>query len=109
MNFTSMFVDLFMNKILIVLIATFLFSCKNWQNVSRVTDRVYIGMHVDEFLQVANKRYEKDAMNTEYYVYRVSRYDWYSGMLRETMFYYFDNKTDKLIEVNSGTQKIEIN
>ena len=93
-----------MKKLIFLLIATFLFSCKSYQAVHKITEQVYIGMHIDDFLRVANKRYQKDAMNSEFYVYRINQYD-INGLLIDSMFYYFDNETDKLIEVNGGERR----
>ena len=92
-----------MRKLFILLLATFLFSCKAYQSVHKITEQVYVGMHVSEFLQIADKRYQKDAMDTEVFVYRVNQYD-LNGIIIDTMFYYFDADTERLIKVDGGTR-----
>ena len=79
-------------------------GCKVYQSVHKITEQTYIGMHVSEFLQIADKRYQKDAMNEEVFVYRVNRYDLYTGAIIDSMFYYFDAKTQRLIKVDAGTR-----
>ena len=92
-----------MKKLIFLLIATFLMGCKVDQSVHKITEQTYIGMHVSEFLQIADKRYQKDAMNEEVFVYRVNQYD-LNGFLIDSMFYYFDAKTERLIKVDAGTR-----
>tara|TARA_R100000654_G_C2659143_1_gene124426 strand:- start:56 stop:274 length:219 start_codon:yes stop_codon:yes gene_type:complete len=52
---------------------------------------------------VFDKRYQKDAMDTEVFVYRVNQYD-LNGIIIDTMFYYFDADTERLIKVDGGTR-----
>ena len=92
-----------MKKLIFLLIATFLMGCKVYQSVHKITEQTYIGMHVSEFLQIADRRYQKDAMNEEVFVYRVNQYD-LNGFLIDSMFYYFDAKTERLIKVDAGTR-----
>ena len=92
-----------MKKLIFLLIATFLMGCKIYHNqsVHKITEQVYVGMHVSEFLQIADRRYQKDAMNEEVFVYRVNQYG-LNGPLIDSMFYYFDAKTERLIKVDAG-------
>ena len=92
-----------MKKLIFLLIATFLFSCKAYQSIHKITEQVYVGMHVSEFLQIADRRYQKDAMNEEVFVYRINQYD-LNGFMIDSMFYYFDAKTERLIKVDAGTR-----
>ena len=92
-----------MKRLLILLFVSFM-SCKAYQGIHKITEQVYVGMHVSEFLQIADKRYQKDAMDSEVFVYRVNRYDWYTGAIIDSMFYYFDAETEKLIKVDAGTR-----
>ena len=89
-----------MKKVLFILIATVLISCKGYQNIARITEQVFIGMHVEDFKRIAKGRYQKDAMNVQFYVYRINQYD-INGIKIDSMFYYFDNVTNKLIEARS--------
>ena len=78
-------------------------GCKVYQSVHKITEQTYIGMHVSEFLQIADRRYQKDAMNEEVFVYRINQYD-LNGFMIDSMFYYFDSKTERLIKVDGGTR-----
>jgi len=92
-----------MKKLIFLLIATVLFSCKAYQSISTITEQVSIGMHVDDFKRIAKGRYQTDAMNVQFYVYRINQYD-LNGILIDSMFYYFSQETNLLIEVNGGTR-----
>ena len=93
-----------MKKVLFILIATVLFSCKGYQNIARITEQVFVGMHVDEFKRIAKGRYSADAMNSEFYVFRINQYD-LNGLMIDSMFYYFSQETNLLLEVNGGTSR----
>ena len=95
-----------MRYLLILLFVSLFMSCsmfRNYQQIHRVTSKTYIGMHVNEFLQIADRRYSHDAKNSEVYVYRVNQFD-INGRMIDSMFYYFDADTDKLIKVDGGTK-----
>ena len=79
-------------------------SCGMYNSVSDITEQVYIGMSKAEFLKVAKKRAEADAIYIDYYVYRINQYD-LNGYKIDSMFYYFYTSTDTLFEVNSGSLK----
>ena len=61
-------------------------------------------MHVEDFKRIAKGRYSADAMNSEFYVFKINQYDMY-GYMTDSMFYYFSQETDRLLEVNAGTRK----
>ena len=61
-------------------------------------------MHVEEFKKIAKNRAEKDAMFSDYYVYRINQIN-LDGYVIDTKFYYFRNSDDRLFEVNGGTSK----
>tara|TARA_R110002012_G_C11550422_1_gene602408 strand:+ start:449 stop:757 length:309 start_codon:yes stop_codon:yes gene_type:complete len=97
-----------MKKLVFLLVCSFLISCGSYMNVSQVTEQVEIGMTKDEFLKIAKNRAEKDAMYSDYYVYRVNQYD-LNGYKVDSMFYYFRTSDDTLIEVNAGTRAKDVN
>ena len=97
-----------MKKLVFLLVCSFLISCGSYMNVSQVTEQVEIGMTKDAFLKIAKNRAEKDAMYSDYYVYRVNQYD-LNGYKVDSMFYYFRNSDDKLFEVNAGTKASDVN
>mgnify|MGYP003149353106 CR=1 FL=1 len=93
-----------MRKMLVLLFAiasTGNISCGSYMPVSQVTEKVYIGMTKDEFLKVAKKRAEADAMTKDYFVYRINEYN-LDGIIVNSMFYYFNASDNKLYEVNAG-------
>ncbi len=81
-------------------------SCGSYALVSDVTNKVELGMTKTEFLEIAGKRAEKDAMAEGYYVYRVNQYD-IDGSVMDSMFYYFNSETDTLYKVNAGVKPSE--
>ena len=97
-----------MKKLVFLLVCSFLISCGSYMNVSQVTEQVKIGMTKDEFLKIAKNRAEKDAMSSDYYVYRVNQYD-LNGYKIDSMFYYFRSSDDTLFEVNAGTKASDVN
>ena len=76
--------------------------------ISQVNNQIEIGMTKDAFLKIAKNRAEKDAMYSDYYVYRVNQYD-LNGYKVDSMFYYFRTSDDKLFEVNAGTKASDVN
>jgi len=90
-----------MKKIIFLAFITLFMSCKAYQIVSKITEQVYIGMHINEFLKVAKGRAEKDVMLETYYAYRINQYDIF-GYRIQSMFYYFNNSDDKLFKVDEG-------
>ena len=91
-----------MKNLIILLLALTLNSCGSMADISYVTEKTYIGMTEAEFLKVANGRAKKDAMNSDWYAYRINKYN-LDGIRVESKFFYFDNKTKRLFEVNSGS------
>ena len=79
-------------------------SCNAYNSVSKITEQVTLGMHVEEFKKIAKNRAEKDAMFSDYYVYRINQIN-LDGYVIDTKFYYFRNSDDRLFEVNGGTSK----
>ena len=97
-----------MKKLILFFLFTLLVSCGNMKSVSYITEQVELGMTKTQFLEIAGKRAEKDAMLETYYVYRVNQYN-IDGVRIDSMFYYFRNSDDKLFEVNAGTNSSDIN
>ena len=69
--------------------------------LSKINERVYIGMTINEFKKIAKKRALKDELFDTYYTYRINQYD-LSGKIIDSRFYYFSNGHNKLIKVDSG-------
>jgi len=82
-------------------------SCGLYAPLSTLNDKVEIGMTKTEFLEIAQGRAKKDAMNETYYVYRVNSNQMDGSV--DSMFYYFRYSDDKLFEVNAGTRASDIN
>ena len=97
-----------MRKFLILFASiTILMSCGLYAPLSTLNNKVEIGMTKTEFLEIAQGRAKKDAMNETYYVYRVNSNQMDGSV--DSMFYYFRYSDDKLFEVNAGTRASEIN
>jgi hypothetical protein len=96
-----------MKKLILFFLFTLLVSCGNMKSVSYITEQVELGMTKTQFLEIAGKRAEKDAMLETYYVYRVNQLD-LDGYIVNSMFYYFKNSDDTLFKVDSGTSKSEV-
>jgi|TARA_B100001093_G_scaffold81252_1_gene72636 hypothetical protein len=71
--------------------------------LSKINERVYIGMTINEFKKIAKKRALKDELFDTYYTYRINQYD-FSGKIIDSRFYYFSNGYNKLIKVDKGTE-----
>tara|TARA_B100001094_G_scaffold28707_1_gene24013 strand:- start:1006 stop:1260 length:255 start_codon:yes stop_codon:yes gene_type:complete len=77
--------------------------------ISQVNNQIEIGMTKDQFLAIAKKRANKDAMTETYYVYRIDEYGFDASGTVDSMFYYFRSSDDTLFEVNAGTTASDIN
>ena len=93
-----------MKKFLFLALFSLFVSCSAYQPISNITSKVYIGMHVNDFLKVADGRAQRDAMTETYYVYRINQYEAMYGMLVDSKFYYFRNSDNKLFQVDGGTK-----
>ena len=90
-----------MRKILFSLIFIAIVGCGvSMKSVSYFTERAYIGMHIDDFKKLTGKRAKADGKNDVYYAYRIDPDILFEA--GQTMFYYFSNEDDKLIEINAG-------
>ena len=79
-----------------------------YQLVSVVNNKVELGITKAQFLALAGERAEKDAMSADYYVYRINQYSYTEQLgdhVVDSMFYYFDRKTDTLFKVDAGVKQ----
>ena len=120
-----------MNKCLTVsLILFFMSSCRVYNNVSDLTNKIEsvktsleemnesvknasqqiyktqikLGMTKGEFIHIIGERSEKVDIKDSYYVYRVNQYD-INDYKTNSMFYYFRSSDDILFEINSDSFK----
>ena len=118
-----------MNKSLtVLLILFFMSSCRVYNNVSDLTNKIEsvktsleemnesvknasqqiyktqikLGMTTEEFISIIGERAEKVDVKDTYYVYRVNQYD-VSEYKTNSMFYYFRSSDDILFEINSDS------
>ena len=97
-----------LTALLFILIATVLISCKGYQNIARITEQVFVGMHVDDFKRIAKGRYSADAMNSEFYVYRINQYD-INGYMIDICSIISVQETNLLLGVQQGYTEITKN
>jgi len=93
-----------MKKFLFLALFSLFVSCSVYQPISNITSKVYIGMPLYQFLQIADGRAQKSAIYETYYVYRINQYEAMYGMLVDSKFYYFRNSDNKLFQVDGGTK-----
>ena len=79
----------------------------NLAPVSDVTNRVSVGMHVDEFLKVAGSRAQKELIFARnYYVYRVEQIQILTSsktkIKKDIKFFYFDYNDNSLLYIKEG-------
>ena len=90
-----------MKKLILLLLIFFFISCAGYMPLSKINERVYIGMTFSEFKKIVKKRALKDELFDTYYRYRVNQYD-LKGKIIDSRFYYFSNGYNKLIKVDNG-------
>ena len=112
----------------VLLILFFMSSCRVYNNVSDLTNKIEsvktsleemnesvknasqqiyktqikLGMTTEEFISIIGERAEKVDIKDTYYVYRVNQYD-VSEYKTNSMFYYFRSSDDILFEINSDS------
>ena len=112
----------------ILLILFFMSSCRVYNNVSDLTNKIEsvktsleemnesvknasqqiyktqikLGMTTAEFISIIGERAEKVDIKDTYYVYRVNQYD-VNEYKTNSMFYYFRSSDDILFEINSDS------
>ena len=112
----------------VLLILFFMSSCRVYNNVSDLTNKIEsvktsleemnesvknasqqiyktqikLGMTTTEFISIIGERAEKFDIKDTYYVYRVNQYD-VSEYKTNSMFYYFRSSDDILFEINSDS------
>ena len=112
----------------VLLILFFMSSCRVYNNVSDLTNKIEsvktsleemnesvknasqqiyktqikLGMTTEEFISIIGERAEKVDIKDTYYVYRVNQYD-VSDYKTNSMFYYFRSSDDILFEINSDS------
>ena len=114
----------------VLLILFFMSSCRVYNNVSDLTNKIEsvktsleemnesvknasqqiyktqikLGMTKGEFIHIIGERSEKVDIKDSYYVYRVNQYD-INDYKTNSMFYYFRSSDDILFEINSDSSK----
>lgn len=112
----------------VLLILFFMSSCRVYNNVSDLTNKIEsvktsleemnesvkntsqqiyktqikLGMTTTEFISIIGERAEKVDVKDTYYVYRVNQYD-VNEYKTNSMFYYFRSSDDILFEINSDS------
>ena len=112
----------------VLLILFFMSSCRVYNNVSDLTNKIEsvktsleemnesvknasqqiyktqikLGMTTEEFISIIGERAEKVDVKDTYYVYRVNQYD-VNDNKTNSMFYYFRSSDDILFEINSDS------
>lgn len=112
----------------VLLILFFMSSCRVYNNVSDLTNKIEsvktsleemnesvknasqqiyktqikLGMTTAEFISIIGERAEKFDVKDTYYVYRVNQYD-VNEYKTNSMFYYFRSSDDILFEINSDS------
>ncbi len=94
-----------MKKIIIITLISLLISCAGaYQQAAYTSSKVYIGMPIEKFQEIAGRKAKLEAMESGYTVYRMNDYDAWTGARIDTKFFYF-NSNGKLYKVDGGEFK----
>ena len=86
-----------MKNLLLILITLLFFSCGGmyYKAASTTSRKVYIGMPIEEFKDIARKKAKLAAMESGYTVFRMTDHnawsDGWSADVVDTRFFYFDS------------------
>ncbi|MFY0603251.1 MAG: hypothetical protein JXQ93_04835 [Flavobacteriaceae bacterium] len=97
-----------MKKVITLLVfALFMLGCASGKKqVSKIMNKVYVGMSIDEFNKVVKKK-EVVAIRKNVTIYKVVRSNWYDSDRSGSDYRYFYFKNNKLSLVDRGKRAVD--